>query len=289
MTGVRVEGYDDVMRFLRATMGIGGLGVLALAACNEPVYLQETRPLEAVTAEMVGDGPALFTDSDLYVLPVRKPTQKEAAALQAEQQKLGLPMPVPWAGERDFDIEIEWSIKNLDTQTVSSRVTLNGGNEFGDYVQSLYVDPNAAADDAPAPPNLLGSDELIPMAAGAVRSGVFREDELREAGLDLEVITRYPPPNAGLNAPFIAIEHNSTASSVGLENIPKGDVTPAMVRFAIRFEATGHAALDYVIRVRENGTPGNKLAPGGKDLYVSTAAVLPAPVQPTPTTGAASN
>ena len=271
--------YDEGMRGVRVAVA----GILCgLCACNEPVYLQQNRPLDATTPEMVMEGEdqlALFADSDLFVLPVRKPTAKEQQKLEAERQKLGLPMPVPWCGERDFDIEVEWSIKNLDSQMIGSRVTLNGGNEFGDYVKTLYGNPDD--EDAPQPPELLGSDQLVPMEAGTVRSGVFREDELREAGLDLEVITRYPPPNVGMNAPFIAIEHDSSASSVGLEGIPKGDVTPAMVRFLFTLEATGHASLDYVIRVREKGTPGDKLDVGGKDLYVSTASVVMPPVLPT--------
>jgi hypothetical protein len=70
---------------------------------------------------------------------------------------------------------------------------------------------------------------------------------------------------------------------VGLEGIPTGDVTPAMVRMSILLEATGRAVFDYSVRVRENGSPRDKLAaPGDPNLYVSTAAMLPAPTAPTP-------
>src|SRR5260370_23854255 len=131
----------------------------------------------------------LAIGSDLYVLPVRKPTATERQALVKLQQQLMLPDPVPWAQMRDFDIEIEYSIKNLDTQKVNAFAYLDGGNEFGDYDPNKYInlnDPNATP-----PPHLLSS-EPYPLEAGATATGVFREDDEQEAALDLEAITRYP-------------------------------------------------------------------------------------------------
>src|SRR5262249_27629538 len=119
------KGYDAAMR--------AGLAVVVLAACgcNNPTYLKETAPVEATQGT-----PA----TTLYVLPVRQPTDLERRALETLQQKLMLPDPVPWAQARDFDIEIQYSVKNLDTQQAKVLVTLDGGNEFGDYVPANYID-----------------------------------------------------------------------------------------------------------------------------------------------------
>ena len=255
-----------------------------VGACNNPVYVQQNRPLEAMAPPiMVAGGDGLFTDTDLFVLPVRQPTQAERQKLSDEQQKLGLSMPVPWVGERDVDIQIEWSLKNLEAKAIDARVTINGGNEFGDYDKSLFVDVTAPPADQTAPPDMLGGGKLSALAAGEVRHGVFREDELREAGLDLEAITRYPPPDAGINTPFQVLVRQSSASRIGLEAIPARDVTPAMVRMNILLEATGHATFEYSVRVRENGDPRDKLAvPGEANLYVSTDAVLAPPTMPMP-------
>jgi hypothetical protein len=254
------------------------LGVVA--GCNNPVYLQQNRPLEAMMQATTMDT-GLLSDTDLYVLPVRRPTTDEAMKLAEEQAKLALPMPVPWVGERDVDIEIEWTMKNLETKEIQARVSVNGGNEFGDYDKTLFVDLTAPPEDQTPPPDLLGGGKLTTMAAGEVRMGVFREDELREAGLDLEAITRYPPPDAGINVPFMVLVRHSSASRVGLEAIPAADVIPAMVRMSFLLESTGRVVFDYVVRVRENGDPRDKLAaPDAPDLYVSTAATLAAPAQP---------
>jgi hypothetical protein len=254
------------------------------AACNNPRYVPENRPLDAMTAPPAMAGMMqtdILSDTDLFVLPIRQPTDKEAQALVGEQNKLGLPMAVPWVGVRDVELQIDWTLKNLESKDITARITINGGNEFGDYDKALFVDPTAPPADQTPPPDLLGGGKFFPLAANEVRNGVFREDELREAALDLEAITRYPAPGAGMNEPFMVLVRHSSASTVGLEGIPSGDITPAMVRLNILLEATGHAVLDYSVRVRENGSPRDKLAaPGDPNLYVSTAATLPAPTVP---------
>jgi hypothetical protein len=244
--------------------------------CNNPRYLEQNRPLETQDAMQ-----ALLEDTDLWVLPARQPTAEEADRLAEEQTALALPMAVPWLGVRDVELQIEWTLKNLENREIEARVTINGGNEFGDYDKTLFVDPTEPVEDQTPPPDLLGGGKLFPMAALEIRRGVFREDELREAALDLEAITRYPPPGAGMNAPFQVLVRHSSASRIGLEAVPENDVIPAMVRLNILLEATGRAVFDYSVRVRENGDPRDKVAqPDDPDLYVSTAATLPPPVTP---------
>src|SRR5207245_11161602 len=123
----------------------------------------------------------------LYVVPVRRPTATERMALATLQQKLKLPDPVPWAQARDFDIEIQYSIKNLEDKKIIAFVACDGGNEYGDYVPGAYIDPTANAEDQTPPPDLLTSPP-IEVAAGGVVTGVFREDDLQESALDLEAI-----------------------------------------------------------------------------------------------------
>ncbi|MGZ3427713.1 MAG: hypothetical protein ACXVCV_13740 [Polyangia bacterium] len=253
-----------------------GLLVLALAAfgCNDPTYLAEKAPIETQAA-MMGGGFAPATD--LYVLPVRQPTQAERQALQKLQQQLMLPDAVPWAQARDFDIEVQWSVHNLDTMKSTVIVSVDGGNEFGDYVPGAYIDPNANAENQVVPPDLLTSEPLI-VEGGATINGVFREDDLQESALDLEAITRYPSGGDIMGTPFMAIEHRSNVSQIGLEGIPLNDVTPAHVRYQINVVADGHVVLDYSVRVRDHN--GKLAKPTDKNLYVNPAAMLAPPVAP---------
>jgi hypothetical protein len=253
-----------------------GLLVLALAACgcNDPTYLAETGPIETQAA-MMGGGFAPGTG--LYVLPVRQPTQAEKQALGKLQQSLMLPSAVPWAQARDFDIEIEWSVHNVDTTKATVIVALDGGNEYGDYVPGAYIDPNANAEDQTPPPDLLTSEPLI-LEAGATVTGVFREDDLQESALDLEAITRFPSGGDAMATPFMAIEHRSNVSRIGLEGVPINDIIPAHVRYQLNIVADAHVVFDYSVRVRDHN--GKLAKPTDKNLYVNTAAMLAPPIAP---------
>jgi len=255
------------------------VGPLLVSGCNTPTFLTQHRPLETM-ADPMGGGYA--ADTDLYVLPVRQPTADERQAMQAEQQSRGLQMPVPWVGTRDFAVQIEYSLKNLSDQTVTAFLTANGGNEFGDYVPDQYIDPTQNAEDQTPPPPLMGGSP-IQLAAHETRELVFREDQIGEASLDLEAITRYPDNGDVLATPFMVIAHDSTASRIGLAGIPQKDVIPLMVRFQLALSADGHVACDYNVRVRVLGDPDDKLGtPGARGLYVDTAATLPPPANPMP-------
>ncbi len=222
-------------------------------------------------------GGAYLSDTLLYVIPVREPTMDEQTALVNEQTALGLQQPIPWAGTRDFDIEIQYSIKNLDNNKVQAIFTVNGGSEFGDFLPANYVDPTVRVQDRTPPPSLLGGTP-IDLAANETKSGVFREDQVGESTLDLEAIIRYPVAAGPIATAFQVLLRNSTASRTGLDAIPEGDVIPAWVRYQMTLSATGHVVLDYAVRVRDHS---NKLArPTDTPLYVDTAATLLPPVVP---------
>jgi hypothetical protein len=252
-----------------------GLFLLVLAAggCNNPVYLAETAPIETQPGMMGGYAPA----TALYVLPVRQPTAAERTALADLQQRLMLPSAVPWAQARDFDVEIQYSVKNLETTKVIVFVSCDGGNEYGDYVPGAYIDPTANVEDQTPPPPLLSSAPLE-IAPGGIVTGVFREDDLQESALDLEAITRFPSGGDALATPFMTIEHRSNISSVGLEGIPARDITPAHVRYQLTVSAPGHVVMDYSVRVRDHN--GKLAKPDAMDLYVNPAATLAPPVVP---------
>jgi hypothetical protein len=249
------------------------IAVLAACGCNNPVYLAETAPIPTMPV-MMGTGQA---GSALYVLPVRRPTAAERQALAQLQMVNKLTMPVPWAQARDFDIEIEFSVANLDKQPITAYVTVDGGNEYGDYVPMLYIDPNANADDQTPPPPLIAEQPLV-VQPGQTATGTIREDQTQESALNLEAITRYPDPAGVRNTPFMVIEHLSSVSPIGRAGVPAHDITPAHVRFAIGYSTDGKAQMDYTVRVRDHN--GKLALPTDKNLYVSTAAMLAPPVAP---------
>lgn len=94
-----------------------------------------------------------------------------------------------------YDLSVEWRVTNLEAMPGKFRVDMNGANEEFAYDPSMIM---RADDDDPPPPPLAGN---IPYDIGpdATVEGVFREDQLREAAIDLDQITR------GNVNPFAAI------------------------------------------------------------------------------------
>jgi hypothetical protein len=86
-------------------------------------------------------------------------------------------------------VSLSWTIKNLTDSDGVARIHVNGGNEWFAYVPAAFViDP----DDDEEPPPLMGNIP-IPVPAGATVNGVFREDQVYEASIDLELITSADP------------------------------------------------------------------------------------------------
>jgi hypothetical protein len=254
--------------------GVLVLFLASVGGCNNPVFLAQKAALETQPAAMGGGFDPL---TDLYVLPVRQPTDSERQALLDQQQKLGLMLPVPWVARRDFDIEIQYSVQNLDAKTAKVFVVLDGGNEFGDYVPALYIDPTVDVNDQTPPPHLTGG-EPFEVAAGAAITGVFREDELRESALDLEAITRYPDGGDVLATPYRVLVRRSDVSSIGLGSVPANDIIPAQVRYALTVTADAHVSFVYSVRVRDHH--GKLAGPDEMNPYVSLEATLAPPAAP---------
>ncbi len=158
-------------------------------------------------------------------------------------------------------LSVEWTIRNLSDQPATARIKLDGGNQYWYYVPANFiVDPDD--EEEPEPPSLAGDVPIQVPPQGEV-SGVFREDTVREAGLDLDLITR-----ATIN-PFAAIlnihEDIKNANEVDAPTYPPPEdgVEPApvpslpieafgaMVRFDLTVEADQHMVLEYAVRVRD--------------------------------------
>jgi len=131
----------------------------------------------------------LTTDGANVLLPIKPETTTDAMARSALATKLGFPlMDVPYVKFGDLDIEVDYQITNLDSMPGTAMVELNGANEQLRYDPSLIkLDPGN--NEAPPTPGLSGDIPLDVPANGTIE-GTFREDQLQEATIDLDQITR---------------------------------------------------------------------------------------------------
>jgi hypothetical protein len=217
-----------------------------ISACtNSPTYVEPREALEVGLPDPAAPGETIDIDTTQFFLPIRLETMQEQMERAAQATELGLAADaVPFVGLDDLEISIEWTIKNLSDTDGTARIQINGANELFVYVPSFYViDPEEDEE----PPPLLGTIPT-PVRAGDAISGVFREDQLREAAIDLEQVTR------GLVNPFAAI----LDYDADLEEIddPEGPVVPRaafghLVQYDIIFTADQHMVLEYDLRIRD--------------------------------------
>jgi len=276
------------MRAAAVAMTFSVLGVLGsvLGACTEdPKYVDPKQNLEVGVDPTMADAPATAS----VTLPIRTPLQKdndEAAALQMKYPNV----MIPYVRVDDLSVEIEWSVKNLSDQDGVAFIDVNGANEYFTYVPANFVvDPD---EDPPAPP--LCGHVPIHLGPSASVTGVFREDQLREASVDLDMITR------GHISPFAAMLQQSgdidefqpvelidpTMPDLGTR--PVGDPIPKaawaqLVRVDMSFTANQHMVMEYDVRVRDHRGLLHKLlldAPAGELQPFMPAVYTPPPPPP---------
>jgi hypothetical protein len=212
---------------------------LAAGCTDDPIYVPSPMPVE------VGEEGGTATSS--LLLPIRLETTQEMEIRTAEMTSLGV--MVPFVKRDDLEISVEWTVKNLSDADGVARVQMNGANEWFSYNPIAFVVD--VEDEDPPPP--LSGDVPMEIAAGDERSGVYREDQLAEASLDLELTTR-----GGLT-PFAAVldiqeDMDEMTDAAGM-TVPS-DAFAGLVRVDMILIADRHMVLEYSVRVRDHRDPG---------------------------------
>jgi hypothetical protein len=232
------------------------LGATLAAGCaNDPVYLPGPMMLEAGGVDMTG-APIVATAE--HMLPIRLETAKEAMERAMLTAELGVEVPYVKVG--DLEVSVEWEIRNQDMMMPAiAMLQLNGANEVFAYDPLLVQlgDP----EEAPMAPGLDGDVPIHVPPGGTVR-GLFREDQLREASIDLDQITR---ANVHPFAATLQVHKNAQAVQPmtplmpgveGYEQMPMGDPIPRaafrqLIRVDLVFKSDRPVVMEYTIRVRD--------------------------------------
>ncbi len=252
------------------------LACIVGASCTtDPVYVDAPDNLTAGGPNADPDVPATTT----LTLPIRLEETKEAEDRAALAAELGV--EVPFIAVDDMAMSLEWNIRNLGDADANVRILLNGANEYFAYVPaSFVVDP----EEEPEPPPLLGDIPLQVPAAGSLQ-GVFREDQMREASIDLDLITR------GGQNPFRAmleIDEDITEIEV-LDGTPIPLKAVAhLIRLDLTLLSDQEVVLEYAVRLRSKRTPnlvheeGLSAAAGELTVFAPVDYVPPPPEDPAP-------
>lgn len=236
--------------------------LVGLVACNanDPVYIQAPMTLEAGVPDPANMG--MLSEGKVSLqLPIKTETAADKAKRDALAARLA-PILVPYVRVGDLELDVEWTIKNLDTKPGQVKIQLNGANEFFSYDPSIINLAPPDAEDAPKTPGLTG-DIPINIPAGGTVSGLFTEDDLREASIDIDQVTR------GNINPFRAVQTVSknaltfqpmtppAVNAAGeITQSPMGPPVPReafaeMVRVDLVFKPDRHMTLSFNVRVRD--------------------------------------
>ena len=272
--------------------------VLAAGCTNDPVYLPSPISLEAG----MDDGTGMPSEARAQVqIPVVIETEEDAMERAEIQTRVGADVVVPYVRVGDLEVSVEWRINNLADLPGTATIQLNGANQFFEYDPVNVI--ISADDEAPPSPPLLGDIPLEIPANGELR-GIFREDELREAAIDLDQITR-----ANVNpfrATLVVDKQKDTIAQLAPltydedgEPLPQeetGVAIPAdafaqLLRVDMVFRPTRRMVMNFTVRVRD--VRGDLLHELGGDAFtdpegmgelepLNPAVYAAAPAAPTP-------
>jgi hypothetical protein len=206
--------------------------------------------------------------------------------LEIEAQ-LGDPtIMVPVYRLEHYDISVEWTVQNLSMAMSEFRIDLNGANEVFTYDPSMIILDPEDEDAPPAPP--LAGNIPINIGPGATVSGTFREDQLVEAAIDADQITRgnVNPFRATLTASrhepsFQPVTPYDPMTMMG--GMVMGTAVPAiafrqLVRIDIVFRPSAHMRIDFQVRVREHADVIHEMglnAPAGEIMVLDPPPYVP--------------
>lgn len=233
--------------------------VSSLGCANDPVYLPSPTTIDA--GEMMDMEGNLLPGIGVLVIPVKRETMEDAADRARRQALMPAGVELPYIQVDDLEISVEWTIKNLTDKPGNAMVQFNGANQFFRYDPSMIE--LSADDEAPPPPGLSGDIPLDIPANGSL-SGLFTEDNLREAAIDLDQITRgnVNPFRATLTIsknidmfaqlePLMFDEDGEPLPQATTGVVFPREAIPAILEADIVFKPDRHMTLEYTVRVRD--------------------------------------
>jgi hypothetical protein len=247
-------------KHLWATAILVGVGLVGCT--NDPIYIPPgvdgPRLEGGLEMDMEGERVAAKTS---VVLPINTETMDDIEDREALQATMPADVVVPYIKVGDLEVSVEWTIRNLTDDDGQATMQINGANQFYEYDPELVV--LSEDDEAPPTPGLTG-DVPIDIPANGMVSGLFTEDDMREAAIDLDQITRgrINPFRARFTIAKNDREFSQLAEIMFDEDgeaLPQeatGVVFPreafaGMLRLDLVFDPDRHMVLEYQVRVRD--------------------------------------
>ena len=226
-----------------------GLVALLTAACNDDrVYVGDGGFVQLALTDQTAPA-VVLEDGALYVvetrleLDLRQPSDQVMQDLRSGAGDFdSLPFArLPWVERDDLAYELDFTLTNVDDARHNIVVTLNGFNEFHEYMPGFtIIDEEPVADFSQWERSLrLEPQERV--------SRTVREEEFDEMAVDLAtVVNGAPNPQQ-----VVYFENKSSSDARSMQYIP--EVIPGLcgVRLGLRSTEQANVLIEATLRVRE--------------------------------------
>jgi hypothetical protein len=183
-------------------LGAGVCGVLALACSSED---EAQRTLDPVVVGMTADMDPTYDDGEVRIyevklpvgFPVVQPTEAQRSSLASVENTPNYLSHYPWVTNADLQVQITWTLTNLDAEDHNVWLLIDPWNEYGRYW------PGFTLDDEELIPNYSGIQlyfEVPGTASGREtrRHGTFTFEDMNELAIDFATVMNLianPPPS----------------------------------------------------------------------------------------------
>jgi hypothetical protein len=254
---------------IRSDFGTG----LALAACVAILSgcsADETHRLAPVSVALAESVPPIYDDGELTIyeaktalaFPIIAPSDLTLEQLWASPRD---PFERrPWITSDDVEVQVNWTLSNLDEREHAVWTMIDPHNEFGRYEPALVVTDEEAVRD------LSGIDMLFllpgvgadPGAPEARITGTFTFDDMHELALDFatvfKVLRDAAPADAADEDPRETLVNYAFNVRNRSYNSPllapyQPDIVPGLVGFdfGVRTSEPANVALEIVVELRD--------------------------------------
>jgi hypothetical protein len=225
---------------------------------------------EGTAAALAAAAGSIYIVERRIALPVRRPSATELDDLRkAASRYPKLPFSrMPWVERGDLELQIDFTLSNLDAAEREVAVIVNGFDEFYEYQPGIIV-----VEDQPTP-DYAQWERLYKLEGKQRLSRSIREEELDEVATDLATVVN-GAPNANQ---VVFFENKSESDERSKPFIPA--VIPGLMGFRIGLRATepGRIVLEATVRVRD---VGDRLADSGQPIFqVHPQLFMPATIAP---------
>lgn len=233
------------------------LALVCLAGCSDIEYVGDAGFQSfAMTADTppiaVGDESAVYLVEQTVELPIREPRPERFDALSVIPEGVTIPYArMPWVRRHDYEMQIDYTVINLDDETRRVAIVLNGGNEFHEYF------PGVITEDDEVVVEFSGYERTIVLEPLGRHTGTIREEEIDEIAVDLATVV-----NGVTNANLIVHPNSHSAHDArAIPFIPS--VVPALVAFRLGIRTEGgvddpenpppapNLVVEWTVRVRD--------------------------------------